>query len=210
MANGVKFGRKPKLSPYQRAEAIKRRAAGEALASIARSYAVDISMISRLSRSVPGVPPTFSGVSNFEHLVLNQIRRRRLSIHAHVAFLHLGCGLLGRMDRDRKPLTFTDTTDVARWLAVCYGRRASKSVGRAAATKKAADDIADQMGAADHMQAPSRAARISALRWPRHAQATRGRGAKLYQPSCKMLPAAIPNPFCRAAPARACGRCEKG
>jgi len=49
MANGVKFGRKRKLSPYQRAEAIKRRAAGETLASIARSYAVDISMISRLS-----------------------------------------------------------------------------------------------------------------------------------------------------------------
>ena len=47
-AAGVKFGRKPKLSPYQRAEAIKRRAAGETLASIAKSYAVDISMISRL------------------------------------------------------------------------------------------------------------------------------------------------------------------
>jgi DNA invertase Pin-like site-specific DNA recombinase len=46
--NGVKFGRKPKLSPYQREEALKRRAAGETLASIARSYAVDISMISRL------------------------------------------------------------------------------------------------------------------------------------------------------------------
>jgi hypothetical protein len=45
---GVKFGRKPKLSPYQRAEALKRRAAGETLASIAKSYAVDISMISRL------------------------------------------------------------------------------------------------------------------------------------------------------------------
>jgi hypothetical protein len=42
MANGVKFGRKPKLSPYQRAEAIKRREAGETLASIARSYAVDL------------------------------------------------------------------------------------------------------------------------------------------------------------------------
>jgi hypothetical protein len=39
---------KPKLSPYQRAEAIKRRAAGETLASIARTYAVDLSMISRL------------------------------------------------------------------------------------------------------------------------------------------------------------------
>jgi DNA invertase Pin-like site-specific DNA recombinase len=48
MANGVKFGRKPKLSPYQRAEAVKRRAAGEPLAEIARSYAVDISTISRL------------------------------------------------------------------------------------------------------------------------------------------------------------------
>jgi DNA invertase Pin-like site-specific DNA recombinase len=47
-ANGVKFGRKPKLSEYQRKEAIKRRDAGETLASIAKSYAVDISMISRL------------------------------------------------------------------------------------------------------------------------------------------------------------------
>src|SRR5258708_6434279 len=47
-AAGVKFGRKPKLSEYQRQEAVKRRAAGETLASIAKSYAVDISMISRL------------------------------------------------------------------------------------------------------------------------------------------------------------------
>jgi DNA invertase Pin-like site-specific DNA recombinase len=48
MADGVKFGRKRKLSDYQRAEAIKRRATGETLASIARGYAVDLSMISRL------------------------------------------------------------------------------------------------------------------------------------------------------------------
>ena len=48
MAAGVKFGRKRKLSDYQRAEAIKRRDAGETLATIARSYGVDISMISRL------------------------------------------------------------------------------------------------------------------------------------------------------------------
>jgi DNA invertase Pin-like site-specific DNA recombinase len=48
-ANGVKFGRKPKLSPFQRAEAMKRREAGERLADIARSYAVDVSMISRLT-----------------------------------------------------------------------------------------------------------------------------------------------------------------
>ena len=49
MAEGKRFGRKPKLSDYQRQEAIKRRAAGETLASIAKSYAVDISMISRLA-----------------------------------------------------------------------------------------------------------------------------------------------------------------
>jgi hypothetical protein len=48
MAAGVKFGRKRKLSDYQRLEAIKRRASGKTLASIAKSYAVDISMISRL------------------------------------------------------------------------------------------------------------------------------------------------------------------
>lgn len=48
MANGVKFGRKRKLSDYQRNEAIKRRAAGETLASIARSYGVHVSMVSRL------------------------------------------------------------------------------------------------------------------------------------------------------------------
>src|SRR5215472_4626176 len=48
MANGVKFGRKRKLSDYQRQEAIKRRDAGETLAAIAKSYGVDLSMISRL------------------------------------------------------------------------------------------------------------------------------------------------------------------
>jgi hypothetical protein len=48
MTNGVKFCRKPKLSEYQRDEAIKRREAGETLAEIAKSYAVDVSMISRL------------------------------------------------------------------------------------------------------------------------------------------------------------------
>ena len=48
MAEGIKFGRKRKLSDYQRAEAIKRRAAGETLAAIAKSYGVDLLMISRL------------------------------------------------------------------------------------------------------------------------------------------------------------------
>jgi DNA invertase Pin-like site-specific DNA recombinase len=48
MANGIKFGRKPKLTAHQQAEAIKRRAAGETLADIAKRYAVNVSTISRL------------------------------------------------------------------------------------------------------------------------------------------------------------------
>jgi DNA invertase Pin-like site-specific DNA recombinase len=48
MQNGVRFGRKPKLSDFQRKEALQRRGNGETLAQIARSYAVSVSMISRL------------------------------------------------------------------------------------------------------------------------------------------------------------------
>ena len=47
-ARGVRFGRKLKLSRYQIEEALARRAAGEALADIGRSYGVSHSTISRL------------------------------------------------------------------------------------------------------------------------------------------------------------------
>ena len=49
-AKGVKFGRKPKLTPHQQREAIKRRDKdGETLRSIGRSYNVSAATISRLS-----------------------------------------------------------------------------------------------------------------------------------------------------------------
>jgi DNA invertase Pin-like site-specific DNA recombinase len=48
-ARGVRFGRKPKLTAHQQQEALARRAAGEALVDIARSYAVSHSTISRLA-----------------------------------------------------------------------------------------------------------------------------------------------------------------
>jgi DNA invertase Pin-like site-specific DNA recombinase len=48
MARGVRFGRKPKLTPHQMREALARRDAGEPLVEIARSYAVSHSTISRL------------------------------------------------------------------------------------------------------------------------------------------------------------------
>lgn len=47
-ARGVRMGRKPKLTPHQRREALARRGAGEPLSEIARSYAVHHSTISRL------------------------------------------------------------------------------------------------------------------------------------------------------------------
>jgi DNA invertase Pin-like site-specific DNA recombinase len=47
-ARGVQFGRKPKLTVHQQAEALARKASGEALVDIARSYAVSHSTISRL------------------------------------------------------------------------------------------------------------------------------------------------------------------
>src|SRR5271163_226630 len=49
-ANGVKFGRKPKLTPHQKREAIKRRdREGETLRSIGRSYNVSAATIARLA-----------------------------------------------------------------------------------------------------------------------------------------------------------------
>jgi DNA invertase Pin-like site-specific DNA recombinase len=47
-ANGVKFGRRPKLTPHQQKEAIARREAGESQAEIARTFNVNQSTISRL------------------------------------------------------------------------------------------------------------------------------------------------------------------
>ena len=47
-ARGVVLGRKPKLSPHQRREALGRREAGEILTDIARTYNVSHSTISRL------------------------------------------------------------------------------------------------------------------------------------------------------------------
>ena len=52
-AKGVVFGRKPKLTPHQRQEAIARRDAGEALVDIAKSYNVSHSTISRLAEPSP-------------------------------------------------------------------------------------------------------------------------------------------------------------
>ncbi|MBV0892851.1 recombinase family protein [Paracoccus sp. Z118] len=48
-ARGVRMGRKPKLTLHQRTEALTRKAAGEPVTEIARSYNVSHSTISRLS-----------------------------------------------------------------------------------------------------------------------------------------------------------------
>lgn len=51
-ARGVRFGRKLKLTPHQRAEAIARREAGEALTDIGRTFGVSHSTISRLKGEI--------------------------------------------------------------------------------------------------------------------------------------------------------------
>jgi len=47
-ARGVKLGRRPKLTPHQKREALARRDGGEPVTEIARSYNVSRSTISRL------------------------------------------------------------------------------------------------------------------------------------------------------------------
>jgi DNA invertase Pin-like site-specific DNA recombinase len=48
-SKGVRFGRKPKLTDHQHAEALKRLDAGESCRSIARAMAVHHATISRLA-----------------------------------------------------------------------------------------------------------------------------------------------------------------
>ena len=52
-ARGVKLGRRPKLTPHQKCEAMARRESGEPVTEIARSYNVSHSTISRLA--APGM-----------------------------------------------------------------------------------------------------------------------------------------------------------
>jgi DNA invertase Pin-like site-specific DNA recombinase len=49
IARGVKMGRKPKMTPHQMKEALKRRDAGEPMRNIAKSFNVSHSTISRLA-----------------------------------------------------------------------------------------------------------------------------------------------------------------
>jgi DNA invertase Pin-like site-specific DNA recombinase len=61
MARGVRFGRKPKLTAFQVAEAIRRREAGEATTDIGRSYGVGHSTISRLQPIPSRIPLVAAG-----------------------------------------------------------------------------------------------------------------------------------------------------
>jgi DNA invertase Pin-like site-specific DNA recombinase len=70
-ANGVRFGRKPSLTPHQQQEARKRIEVGETQRSVARSYNVSQATISRLapapsrSEQVPHADSAVDGVSGW-------------------------------------------------------------------------------------------------------------------------------------------------
>jgi DNA invertase Pin-like site-specific DNA recombinase len=51
-ARGLKMGRKPKLTPHQKQEILRRKENGEAVREIARSYNVHNSTISRLAAAL--------------------------------------------------------------------------------------------------------------------------------------------------------------
>jgi len=63
MAEGTRFGRRPKLTKYQAREALKRVATGETLREIALSYNVDHSTISRLRVRHAAAGVLFPGVN---------------------------------------------------------------------------------------------------------------------------------------------------
>jgi DNA invertase Pin-like site-specific DNA recombinase len=54
--NGIRFGRKPKLTAYQRQEALEWLGAGEIQSTIARSFNVDRATISPRGTAVTGAP----------------------------------------------------------------------------------------------------------------------------------------------------------
>jgi DNA invertase Pin-like site-specific DNA recombinase len=57
-ANGIRFGRKPTLTPYQRAEALRRRAAGEPVTWVSHIHPLAASQSMRSSPSpLPFAPP---------------------------------------------------------------------------------------------------------------------------------------------------------
>ena len=70
-AQGVKMGRRPKLTPHQQAEAIKRRDAGEPIREIARSYNVNNSTISRLYACKGQWIGRFSGTNSIGTIIIN-------------------------------------------------------------------------------------------------------------------------------------------
>jgi DNA invertase Pin-like site-specific DNA recombinase len=51
-ARGVRFGRPPRLNPHQRQEALQRLRNGDSQSDVARTYAVDKSVICRLAQQL--------------------------------------------------------------------------------------------------------------------------------------------------------------
>jgi Helix-turn-helix domain of resolvase len=71
-ANGVKFGRKPILTPHQQKEARQRLEAGETQRSVARSYNVSQSTISRLPAASFAATPRMAKMISAESDVVSR------------------------------------------------------------------------------------------------------------------------------------------
>ena len=99
-ARGVRFGRKPKLTKHQQAEALARMAQGETLTAIARSYNVSHMTISRLATilAVPFVSAvplqTFHGET--WSLLLSCARRRNAAAGVYLPACSSSAAIVSR------------------------------------------------------------------------------------------------------------------
>ena len=65
MREGVRFGRKPKLTVHQRREAVRRRESGETLTAIARTFNVSHSTINKIILIVSTDVNPVNNISNY-------------------------------------------------------------------------------------------------------------------------------------------------
>jgi DNA invertase Pin-like site-specific DNA recombinase len=103
-ACGVRLGRRPKLTPYQQREALSRRANGEPLTTITRSYHVSLTAIARLAppwQAPERAPPLLQAVYHWSACTLTRgsgwwccSRVRELWLSMRCAHLYEAVGTL--------------------------------------------------------------------------------------------------------------------
>lgn len=119
------MGRKPKLTPHQRSEALVWREAGEATHDIGRSYNVAHTTISRLGRSL--LMPV---AANLEY-TMQTIFSSRMFLQRTTAFMNVMLLVTTLTNCDRNtPTTPRTQADANRIISLCGGGYSSRNIAR--------------------------------------------------------------------------------